>query len=745
MWHADDVAVASINERPFPDMLQAVRHLKEYLGAEAPSCHEKILFIYLRGTLVGLFSGSRVDHHETSASILDQFSDQLQQNQDALLSSTSGRMATLDLCNKQSSTGDIFGVVAHINADFAAVQQVMRGWHDAKCATDQSTPSGWYTKSLNETLIWAYPTAVVHGTPLNDTRSLRGSTSSLIRRADCRSITVEAGDDCPKLAKRCGLAAFAFESFNKATKDLCSTLKKGQPVCCSSGSLPDIKPKPGADGVCAYYDVESGFGCYEIAAKHGITVDDLSLFNKKTWGWAGCNAIQNSQRVCVSKGNPPMPHQDPNAVCGPTVKGSKPPSGDEELADLNPCPLSVCCNVWGNCGTDKDFCVVNRASTGNPGTSKPGANSCVANCGMDIINNSTAPAQYRKIGYFEGWNQERKCLHMHVNDIDSSYTHVHFAFAEISPSLQVSIPANTKTQWDAFINQETGSNGYKKILAFGGWAFSNDPATSHMFRLAFSPSNRETFATNVVNFLVSAGIDGLDFDWEYPGADDIEGSQPGEKDDGDNYYEFLKLVRGKLPKGKSLSIATASSYWYLRGFPIKKMATVLDYIVYMTYDLHGQWDAGNKWGSSGCPGGNCLRSHINATETHSSLVMITKAGVPSHKVVVGITSYGRSFKMASAGCRGPDCTFLGDNGNSLAKKGRCTDTAGYISDFEIGEIVDKGGLIKTWYDDKTDSDYLVYEATEWVAYMGNATKQRRMAQYKRMNFGGTSDWAIDLQ
>lgn len=28
---------------------------------------------------------------------------------------------------------------------------------------------------------------------------------------------------------------------------------------------------------------------------------------------------------------------------------------------------------------------------------------------------------------------------------------------------------------------------------------------------------------------------------------------------------------------------------------IKEMSEVLDYIVYMTYDLHGQWDAGNKW------------------------------------------------------------------------------------------------------------------------------------------------------
>jgi len=37
-----------------------------------------------------------------------------------------------------------------------------------------------------------------------------------------------------------------------------------------------------------------------------------------------------------------------------------------------------------------------------------------------------------------------------------------------------------------------------------------------------------------------------------------------------------------------MSIAAPASYWYLRSFPIDKMSTFLDYIVYMTYDLHGE-------------------------------------------------------------------------------------------------------------------------------------------------------------
>lgn len=131
--------------------------------------------------------------------------------------------------------------------------------------------------------------------------------------------------------------------------------------------------------------------------------------------------------------------------------------------------------------------------------------------------------------------------------------------------------------------------------------------------------------------------------------------------------------------------------------------------------------------------------------TFNSLVTATKAGVPSNKLVIGVSSYGRSFKMADANCRTSQCTYLGARNQSPAKPGRCTETGGYISDYEINEIIEQGGAIKTWHDGPTNSDYLVYEGTEWVAYMNNETKTGRMLSYKFLNFGGTTDWAIDLQ
>lgn len=100
----------------------------------------------------------------------------------------------------------------------------------------------------------------------------------------------------------------------------------------------------------------------------------------------------------------------------------------------------------------------------------------------------------------------------------------------------------------------------------------------------------------------------------------------------------MYLLKLTLGSSKSVSFAAPASYWYLKAFPMAIMGQYLDYVIYMTYDLHGQWDVGNPWTMSGCPGGNCLRSHVNMTLTLNALSMVTKAGVPSNKIVVGVTS-----------------------------------------------------------------------------------------------------------
>ncbi|KAI0505412.1 glycoside hydrolase superfamily [Xylaria bambusicola] len=397
-------------------------------------------------------------------------------------------------------------------------------------------------------------------------------------------------------------------------------------------------PRP--DGSCVSYIIKAMDTCNSIAKAEGMKQSDLYKYNENTYGWGGCNSLYPGMRICVGPGTPRLPAPNQDAECGPTKPGTV--EDGSKFEDLSPCPIKACCNIWGKCGVDKDFCVPTFSETGNPGTAEPNTNGCVQNCGLELITGSP-PSEFIKVGYFEAWNRERPCLHMSPSEIPSSYTHIHYSFADITSSFEVSLG-----RFPDVFDEFKKLTGHKKVVAFGGWAFSTEPSTYQLFRNAVKPANRQKFAQACVDFVNKHGLDGVDFDWEYPGEPDIPGIPAGDEDEGQNYLEFVKVVRSLMPQGKTVSIAAPASFWYLKQFLIEEMSEVLDYIVYMTYDLHGQWDYGNEWGQSGCKSGNCLRSHVNITETMSSLIMVTKAGVPSNKIVVGVTSYGRSFKMTDS-------------------------------------------------------------------------------------------------
>ncbi|KAJ2007373.1 hypothetical protein GGI04_001535, partial [Coemansia thaxteri] len=291
-------------------------------------------------------------------------------------------------------------------------------------------------------------------------------------------------------------------------------------------------------------------------------------------------------------------------------------------------------------------------------------------------------------------------------------------------------------------NQFVKLSGIKRILSFGGWGFSTDPSTYNVFRQGVTSGNFKTMAQNVVNFIVQNNLDGVDFDWEYPGEPDIPGIPAGSSTDGFNYLVFLAEVRVLLPVGKTLSIAAPASYWYLRGFPIAQISSVVDYIVFMTYDLHGQWDYGNTWADPGCSTGSCLRSHVNWTETGEALGMITRAGVQSNKIVVGMASYGRSFQMATPGCSDFSCKFTGPL--SGAVPGICTNTAGMLSNGEINYIQDTDNTTVTLYDVASDSYIMMWDSDQWVAYLGGNSKVMRTEIFQAWNFLGTVEWATNL-
>lgn len=479
-------------------VLGALEGLQTRFDIES-SCGNSVLFSWYNGTIAAIWSGAAIRKDSVSSALGGLITN--------IRDEGVSQSMTSQLCNDDRNSNHILGITIDTTGDLGSVQETIVAWADGECIADLDS-------SLSEVKIWDKADFEITLARNATSRSLEGR--GLSARADCRTEKVVSGDTCPKLADRCGISPADFTKYNPGD-GFCSKLQPEQRVCCSSGTLPDIAPKPDEDGNCAYVYVLPDENCSIISARFGVTNEDLEEYNKKvTWGWVGCDGLPHSINICVSEGKPPLPAEIPNAVCGPTKPNSTDPKPGQDLKDLNPCPLNACCNIFGQCGISGDFCIEKEGPTGNPGTAPKDFFGCVSSCGMDIVNDGQAPGSYGRVGYYESWNFNRDCLHLRVANAntDGTYTIIHWSFVEINTGDWTVNVVDDYNQWEDF----KALPDVKKVISFGGWGYSTEPDTYDILRQAMSPANRDTFGNNVAKFLSDEGLDGVDFDWEYPGV-----------------------------------------------------------------------------------------------------------------------------------------------------------------------------------------------------------------------------------
>ncbi|KAI8851577.1 glycoside hydrolase superfamily, partial [Chytridium lagenaria] len=350
------------------------------------------------------------------------------------------------------------------------------------------------------------------------------------------------------------------------------------------------------------------------------------------------------------------------------------------------CPLNACCSKWGFCGTTAGFCDV------VPG---PPGNGCVMS---------------KSIGYVASWSLNEPC----------SAKDFMFTVDDINVN-----SCDTLKLWQ-FSALRGRRSRVKLIISVGGWSFNDPGPTQTRFSdMASTQESRARFIASVEQFLLQYNLDGIDLDWEYPSAPD-RGGQPK---DAQNYVYLVKELREKLRPPLSISIASPASQWYLKGFLIQEMS---DYIVFMTYDMHGNWDYRNKWV------GPYLNAHNNWTEINDAITMIGKAGVTSNKILLGIGFYGRSFKLADRNCFSPGCRFQDPDNVASGKRN------GERKDFVITITQTKTQGLNLIYDRSAMSKLLTYNGgQDWVGYDDEESISDKLTAAADLCMGGLAVWSID--
>ncbi|KAK9424886.1 putative chitinase [Seiridium unicorne] len=368
-----------------------------------------------------------------------------------------------------------------------------------------------------------------------------------------------------------------------------------------------------------------------------------------------------------------------------------------DYASAETCPLNVCCSEYGFCGTTTDFC-------GDSSVAEP------------VCSGSSATQ--KTIAYYEGWNLERACQTMEPEDIPiGGYTHINFAFLYIDPDTYTITPmeASQEDLYSRVVALKKKKDTLEVWISIGGRDFNDPGSTQTTFAdIAASTSIQSTFFTSLLNLLDTYGFDGVDLDWEYPGADDRGGSDA----DFDNYVSFLANLRDALDsadKGYGLTLTLPSSYWYLKHFDVVNLAKSIDWFNMMTYDLHGGWNADDPWI------GSVVNSHTNLTEIQLAMDLLWRNDIDPAQVVMGLGFYGRSTA------------------------GPCTANSGTLSFSEIEDILndDSRGAIKT-YDSAVAVQIVVYDTNQWVSYDDWQSFEAKMDWANSHCLGGTMVWAVSL-
>ena len=245
--------------------------------------------------------------------------------------------------------------------------------------------------------------------------------------------------------------------------------------------------------------------------------------------------------------------------------------------------------------------------------------------------------------------------------------------------------------------------------------------------MASTAANRAVFISSLVDFMKEYSFDGVDLDWEYPAAD----TRGGRLEDTGNLVSLVKEMRSAFGS-KGISMTLAPDYWYLRGFDPIAMQESIDFFGFMSYDLHGSWDADVK------TLGSIIRPQTDIRDIDQDLLPLWFDGLDPKKVNFGLAYYGRGYTVTDPACSDIGCGFSGPS-----KPGPCTAFPGVLSLREIESIINKTNVQPRLIPNAMVKQ-LSYDTDQWIGYDDEETFALKIQYADNACLGGTMIWSIDF-
>ncbi|KIM69541.1 glycoside hydrolase family 18 protein, partial [Scleroderma citrinum Foug A] len=337
-----------------------------------------------------------------------------------------------------------------------------------------------------------------------------------------------------------------------------------------------------------------------------------------------------------------------------------------------------------------------------------------------------------------------------------NYNTLVYAFAETTPSVNsITLEGSDPDVLPGFVSA-AHQNGVSALVGIGGWSgsayFSSDLG---------SADNRTAFANTLSNFVQQYNLDGLSFDWEYPGVQ-AAGQNVVSPMDTSNFLAFLQEFRN-TPVGKKLILAASvpvSPFRDAQGNTSKDLsgfAKVLNYITIMDYDIFGSWSS--AVGPNAPLADSCAPTQYQQGSATSAVNKWMSTGFPANQIVLGVPSYGHSYRVKSSDAFVNNPTSkLGLSSNELAAYPPFDQNdqpegdawGGSAGTFEFWGLI-KGGFldeqgapaqgIYSRFDSCSQTPYVYNEDSQvMVSYDDRASFSAKGAYIKQNGLRGFSMW-----
>ena len=217
-------------------------------------------------------------------------------------------------------------------------------------------------------------------------------------------------------------------------------------------------------------------------------------------------------------------------------------------------------------------------------------------------------------------------------------THINYAFANIKDGKVVEGFARDGENLEVLTGLRGVNPELKILVSVGGWTWSGGFSDA-----VLTPDSRRLFVDSAVRYVVDHDLDGFDVDWEYPG---LRGNGNVHRpEDRENFTAVMSELRSALDtagraRGRRYLLTFAAGAFpdFLAHIEMDKVQAVVDFVNLMTYDFR-EADNDPRAGHHA----PLYRNPDDPEPLSSDSVVrdFLAAGVPPHKLVMGVPFYGR--------------------------------------------------------------------------------------------------------